>query len=875
MPDRLLTLASFTLLLASIASAAPPTRLTLDRDWQFRQTPTAEATPWHHATVPGDIHLDLLANSLIPEPFLRDNESRLQSLADSSWQYRTSIHADAALLRRPHIEIVFDGLDSEAEVQLNGHSILDATDAFRGFRVDAKPWLRLGPNELLVTFPPPAQSAARLAVADRWRGKTPAADKTYLRKPAYEYGWDWGPTFVTSGIWQPVILEAWDDARIDDLYLRQRNIQPTLARIEAQILVVASRAQHATLTLVFGLSTDPPTRRHTLIQPVNLIPGDNHLVLPVEIRNPALWYPNGYGAQPLYTCKATLSALPAAPALDTRDAQTGLRSVLLRRDPDQWGRSFEFVVNGIPIFAKGADVIPFDSFPSRVTEPQYRRILQSAKDANMNMVRDWGGGYYESETYYRIADQLGIMIWQDFMFGNDWQPGSDAFRQQVAAEAEYQVTRLRNHPSIVLWCGNNETEMSLRWAKNDMVKTLDTAGHVRIWQDYLLLFSSTLPSVVATLNPETPYWPSSPSANYQDDLPPGQHTGDSHNWDVWHGRVPFSTYETHNERFVSEYGFQSFPALPTIESFTDEPDRASIFTTVMLAHQKNDEGNSIIHDYMLRDYAEPKDFPSFLYASQVLQAEGIKLGAEHLRRIRPQNMGSLFWQLNDCWPVASWSSIDYYGRWKALQFYARRFYSPLLVSPHVEDGALAVYVVSDKTTPQQAELRLRLIAFTGSVLSDDRKPIAIPALSSAVYLHLPIPTLLPAGIDPAQVAVVAELRIAGKVVSSNLIYLVPTRQVHLAAAAIVTDLAAEPASGPAGVRIRLTSPVLARAVHLELNLPAVSRPNLGDSDTLADDFFDLLPGEPVDILVKTSASVEAVRAALHVMSLADAFEPAR
>jgi beta-mannosidase len=559
----------------------------------------------------------------------------------------------------------------------------------------------------------------------------------------------------------------------------------------------------------------------------------------------------------MYTWTAKLSV--DGHDADTATTRTGLRSIVLRREKDQWGRSFEFAVNGIPVFGKGADVIPFDSFPSRVTTAQYRHILESARDANMNMIRHWGGGYYETDEFYQICDELGIMVWQDFMFGNDWQPGTYAFREQVEKEAEYQVTRLRNHPSIVLWCGNNETEEALQWERNSKISNaLDTKGQVRIWQDYLLLFSSVIPRVVERLNPETPYWPSSPSGDYEDDLAPGQTTGDMHDWSVWHGRVPFSEYEKHHPRFMTEYGFQSFPEMKTVEAFTEPADRTSIFTPVMLAHQKNNEGNSIIHDYLLKDYAEPKDFPSFLYVSQVLQAEGIKIGAEHLRRERPRTMGSIYWQLNDCWPVASWSSIDYYGRWKALQYYARRFYAPLLVSPHVEDGAVAVYIVSDKTTPETTQLRTRLMKFDGTVVSEKQQTVSVPPLSSAVYMRMPVSELVPPGTDSGSVFITSDLSVEGKSVSSNLTYLVPTHEIHLPATTIQTDI--QPATG--GYTVRLSSPVLARDAYLTFGSLDVEP---------SDNYIDVLPGQPIEITLKTTAPIDQVRSQLKVISLVDAF----
>jgi len=447
------------------------------------------------------------------------------------------------------------------------------------------------------------------------------------------------------------------------------------------------------------------------------------------------------------------------------------------------------------------------------------------------------------------------MVWQDFMFGNDWQPGTYQFKLTIEAEAEDQVRRLRNHPSIVIWSGNNETEEALNWAPRDK---LPLEVKYQMWQDYLTEFSGILNRVVERLDAETPYWPSSPSSDYQE-LSDKYQSGDAHIWDVWHGRVPFSTYETHHARFVTEYGFQSFPEMRTIEAFTKPEDRTGIFTPVMLAHQKNNEGNSIIHDYLLKDYPEPKDFPSFLYVSQVLQAEGIKIGAEHLRRSRPETMGSIFWQLNDCWPVASWSSIDYYGRWKALQYYARRFYAPILVSPHVEGSSVKVYIVSDKTAAQPATLRMRLMDFDGKVLLDDSHEVSIDPLSSKVYLDWPLAKLAQAGgSNTSGVFVVAEVTAGNVQVSRNLTYLAPTKEIHLKPAHLTVDT-----SGSGGkYTIRLTSPVLARDVYL----------SFGSLDAqVADNYFDLLPGETREIAVTSASSLDEIRAQLHVVSLTDAF----
>ena len=834
--------------------------LKLDRGWQFRQVAAGAQdaeTGWLPATVPGDVHLDLLANKKIDDPFFRDNEAKLQWIENESFEYRLNFDASPSLMARSNVDLIFDGLDAVSQVYLNGVQVLAADNMFRIWRVPVKGHLHPGKNLLRVVFPSPIKAAQEVAAGDAFRLKSMTADKTYVRKAAYEFGWDWGPKFVTSGIWRPVRLEAWDKVRIADFAIRQRDVSKDVAHASAEVEVEAATAGSAKVSVQYADDGKPVTLRTV----ASLHAGRNVIVLPVEIRQPKLWYPAGYGDQPLYEFTAQVST-GVQPA-DERKAKVGLRTIVLHRELDKWGRSFELVVNGIPVFAKGADVIPFDSFPNRVTTADYRRILESARDANMNTIRHWGGGYYETEEFYSICDELGIMIWQDFQFGNDWQPGTYAFKLNIQAEAEDQVRRLRNHPSIVLWSGNNETEAAFSWGPRP---TLPPDVRLLIWQDYLTEFSGILPRVVARLDPETPYWPSSPSADYEP-LSDHYQSGDAHIWDVWHGRVPFSTYETHHARFVTEYGFQSFPEMKTIEAFTTPEDRTGIFTPVMLAHQKNNEGNSIIHDYLLKDYPEPKDFPSFLYVSQVLQAEGIKIGAEHFRRSRPETMGSIFWQLNDCWPVASWSSIDYYGRWKALQYYARRFYAPILVSPHVEDGSLKVYIVSDKTVVTPATLRVRLMDFDGNVLLEESQPVDVAPLASKDYLDWPLKKLADAGAaNTSRVFVVADLQTGGatdfamngKQISRNLAYLAPVKEIHLKPA----QLKVETTGAQGSYKIRIGSPVLARSVYL----------TFGDLDVkVSDNYFDIMPGETVEITATSSATLDAIKAQLKVISLTDAF----
>ena len=839
-------------------------QLPLNQPWELRQLPddgmaeSQDAKPprieggWLPATVPGDVHLDLLHSGKIPAPFYRDNESKLQWIEKAGWQYRTTINATKDVLGRDHVELVFEGLDTSCTVFLNGKSIASPDNMFREWRIDVKSVLHAGGNELDIVFPAPMKAAEAVAEKDPWHSRTHTDPKGYIRKAVYEFGWDWGPRFATSGVYRPAYLEVWDNDRIKDIFVEQESISTASADLDVHVDILASRQATATVDVSYGFGDETASHEG---REVVLAPGENRISFPIAISNPRLWYPSGYGDQPIYHFYTTVKE--EGHVLDARDTKTGLRSVVLRRELDKWGRSFEFVVNGIPIFAKGADVIPFDSFPNRVTEEKYRSILQSAKDANMNMVRLWGGGYYETDQFYDLCDELGLMVWHDLMFGNNWQPGTYEFKQDIQQEAEYQMTRLRNHPSIVLWSGNNETELLRDWNGNGQ---LPPEVHEHIWQDYLTEFSGGLAVTAARVDPQTPYWPSSPSADYEE-LSDTYQSGDNHDWSVWHQDADFSEYEKRPWRFVSEYGFQSFPEMKTIESFTLAEDRQDIFTPVMLVHQKNLEGNKIIATYMSRYFGKPKDFASFLYASQVLQAEGVKVGAESFRRKRPETMGSIFWQLNDCWPVASWASIDYYGRWKALQYYARRFYAPVLVSPHFEGGTLSVYIVSDKVEAQEGQLRLRIMDFDGKVIKETSQTVNVAPLASKIYQQITMTDLLSRGhLDMSQVVGAADLTIGGKEVSSNVAFFVPSKQIHLLPASVSSEIR----QAGDGFNVVLRSPVLARSVYL----------SFGEADVkFSDNYVNLLPNEPLTIHISGNATLDELKSELKVISLIDAFSP--
>lgn len=865
-------IALLSLLLLPLAAWAQTTSQSLDNGWRFRLVEGDahakdhhDATRWHAATVPGTVQTDLMAVKLLPDPYYRDNEARVQWAGLSDWQYETSFHVDKATLARDHVELVFDGLDTFADVYLNGQKLASADNMFRRWRVPVKTALHEGSNTLEVRLYSPIkrllpwllkQPYALPGEFDSAFGDEPKGKQTanYVRKAGYQYGWDWGPRIVTAGIWQPVHLDSWNNLRVDDFHVRQNYVSREAAQVAAQLDVMADSSKTLHVS-VDAIGPDGQTAAH-VEQDVTVDPGSNPVSLPLRIAHPKRWYPVGYGSQDMYTFK--VSVRDGGTEIYNVQRATGLRTVELRREKDAWGKSFAFVVNGIPVFAKGADMIPFDSFPTRATNEQMMRVLQSARDANMNAVRIWGGGYYMPDAFYEMTDRLGLMVWQDFMFGGAIPPSDTAFVENTRQEAIEQVKRLRDHPSIVLWCGNNEVQTGWDgWGDRlALKKAISGDEREKLVTGMVNLFSNTLRNVVTEYDPSVPYWASSPSTDY--DGPANVlDDGDYHYWNVWSGEAkPVTEYLNITPRFQSEYGLQSFPELRTIRAFADKDDMQPE-SPVMRAHQKFDSGNGNkrLLLYITRSYGEPKDFASFVYLSQVMQAEGIQLAAEHLRASRPQAMGSMYWQLNDVWPGASWASIDYFGRWKALQYHARRFYAPLLIAALRNNGTTTVSLVSDSTTPTTLHWRMRTMDFSGKVLSEHEKAADLPALSSTKAGTYTDAQLLN-GADPHATFAVFELLDGDKVVSRNLVFFDEAKTLDLPVPQIRTSLEA----GSDGYTLKLSSDTLARNVWI----------SFGDLDAeVSDNAFDLLPGQNVTVTVHSKAALEKLKQALQVQDLAD------
>ena len=809
------------------------------------------------AEVPGCVHTDLLRAGKIPDPFYGTNEKALQWIEHTDWEYRSTFVADPALLGRERIEIVFQGLDTFAEVSVNGVRVLSADNMFRSWRTDIKPRVVAGTNTVIVHFRSPI--AVTKPAYDRLGYTLPAANdqapemvSMFARKAPYHYGWDWGPRFVTSGIWRPATIEAWDEARLDDVQVHQRALDDARAQLVVAAVVVAARAGPARVTV--GLAGGGAALG--AVDRV-LVRGRNEVRLDVVIDKPERWWPNGLGAQKLYTLETSLAT--GGVTRGRRQTRIGLRTLEVVNRHDGSGKSFTVVVNGAPVFMKGANWIPADSFVTRVTEEKYRFLLQSAASANMNMIRVWGGGIYEDDRFYEICDELGLLVWQDFMFACSMYPGDAPFVENVRLEAVENVRRLRNHPSLALWAGNNEIEAAWQQWGWTFKFHLNRAAQTTIWNDYKRVFHEVLPRVVAAEDPGRFYTRSTPSAN-EDGVAPGKMGwGDMHYWGVWHAEAPYEAYAANISRFMSEYGFQSFPTLPSVARYAP-PSEWRLDSPVMLSHQRHPRGNALVRTYMDRDFRVPKDFGAFLYLSQVLQANVIQFGAEAHRRRMPYNMGSLYWQLDDCWPVASWSSIDYYGSWKALQYAARRFFAPVLVSPVDDNGTLRVYLVSDRRTNLPAHLTLRLIDLDGG---GERwrfeRDVTVKALSSEPQFSAWKRDLLK-GVDPSHVVLVAELTArtelgsaerspsrdgagtlpgspqstTGATIGRNLFYFLKTRELALPSPEL--SLAVTPHR--IGATVKVTARRFARAVWL-------STPD-GDG-AFSDNFFDLLPGESATV----------------------------
>lgn len=810
--------------------------------WEFRQAGTEE---WLLANVPGGVHTDLLALGRIPDPFVGDNEKRVQWVAEADWEYRCQFTAAPELLLQPHIWLVCDGLDTLATVSLNGRELGRAANMFRQYRWDVKPLLKAGENDLRIAFDSPVRFAAAQQAIRRMPGVSHAIPGgPYLRKAPCQFGWDWGPQLPPIGVWKDIRLEGYRGARIPEVHLSQHHAGGQViveARVAVQVWEEAPRSAVMRLIAPDG----------QVFETSAAVAPDNESTLRVSIPNPQIWWPNGYGAQPLY--RASVELHQADILLDQREYQLGLRTLELRQQPDEWGRSFTFVVNGLPIFAKGSNWIPADSFPTRISDAYLEGLIRAAAETHQNMLRVWGGGFYEEERFYNLCDRYGILVWQDFIFSCSVYPFNDAeFVENVRVEVVENIRRLRHRASLALWCGNNEMEWGwVDWGwKGPEYQDMKAA--------YDEFFHHTLPDWCAAEDPDHAYWPSSPSSGTPFEDPNGQQQGDAHYWDVWHGRKPFTAYRSQYPRFMSEFGFQALPPLATIRTYADEADW-NMTSYVMEHHQKNDSGNALMVAQMLDTFRLPKDFDALVYLSLVLQAEGIRYGVEHWRRHPRRVSGTLYWQLNDCWPVASWSSLDYFGRWKALHYAARRFYAQLLLSIADQPTEQEVYVTSDLREIWEGSMRWSLETLDGRALEAGEEPVKAAPFDVTPVCHLDFSGRLNDDLR-RDVVFIAELWQGGQILSRQMAFFVPTKHLGLADPAISAQLRIEQGQ----VLIELASRSLARLVECALE---------GADVVFSDNYFDLPAGRTISISAPLPAgwTHSQAQAALKIRSVYDSY----
>jgi beta-mannosidase len=806
------------------------------------------ASPVVPASVPGCVHTDLMAAGLIPDPLVERNETLVQWIGECDWRYRCRFTVPAALSAMERVALHCEGLDTVATLSLNGVAIGRAENMHRPHRFDVTGALRAGENELAIEFRSPLAYAREQAERLGERPRAYPLPYNFVRKMACNFGWDWGPTLVTAGVWKPVRLEGWEAARI-------RQVRPWV-RVTMDPGGDTERALHGSVEVHVDLERGrTPSELHlqarltgrdgdpvAILSEANVCAHDEVVALALEVPSPRLWWPAGYGEQPLYTLSVMLQRGTGenAEVLDGRQLVLGFRDVALDTAADAGGAGFAFVVNGRRIFAKGADWIPDDPFPARVDDVRLRRRLGQAVDAGMNMLRVWGGGLYESDAFYDVCDALGLLVWQDFAFACAAYPEEEPFASEVEAEARANVVRLAPHPSLALWNGNNEC----LWQHDDN-HWEDRLGGLSWGRGFYL---QRLPRLAASLDPTRPYWAGSPWSGREDLHPNLDGYGCKHIWDAWNER-DYEAYRDKRPRFVAEFGYQSGPTWATLTgAISDRPLAPD--SPGMLHHQKQESGNAKLEARLAERFRVPADFDAWLFAGQLNQARALEAGVRHFRALAPHCMGTLVWQLNDCWPVTSWSAIDAGGRPKPSWFALRRAYAPVLLSMEPGDGGLALVLHNDSDRSWHGAVRVRRLAFDGTELAAVTLEVMAEPRSPAVWLTLPAELATPA--DPA-----GELVIADAEGLRALHFFAPDKDLRYPPPELSTDLGEDAAAGAANGAHRYRLVVHAHSLLRDL---CVFPDRLHPDATVDGALVTLLPGESHTFTIASPAPL--TRAAL-------------
>lgn len=713
-------------------------RIDKNQTWEMRIAGESKA---YKATVPGSVYNDLISAGRLEDPYYRDNEDTALELMKNDFVYIGSFNVDMDEVKdSDEVLLRFNGLDTLADIVLNKKKLASTNNMHRIWDFNVKDYLKEANNEIMITFHSPVEYIAEqfekdpaiLGSEDAMRGFPK------IRKGHYMFGWDWGPRLPDAGIWREMEVLAVKKAKLDGVYIRQK-FNSDLSKVTLDINIKAENKksnEYDNYTPIAWVKILNPNGKK-LYEKANIkFKFEETEKVSLTIENPKLWWPNGLGDQPLYTVSVELVD-EAGNVLDEWNKRIGLRKMEVSTAKDKYGSEFAQKVNNVKFFAMGADYIPEDNILPRINKERTYNLIKQCVDAHFNSIRVWGGGLYPSDDFYDACDEYGLVVWQDFMFACANYRLTREFEENILAELKDNVRRLRHHASLGLWCGNNEMEMFVKqgeWgAKNEIVS------------DYVKMYEYLFPRLLESEDPDRFYWPASPSSGGAFDEPNSENRGDVHYWDVWHGNKPFTEYRKFYFRYLSEFGFQSFPSIKTVESFTLPEDR-NVFSYIMEKHQRNASANGKIMNYMEQTFLYPNDLDTLIYASQLLQGEAIRYGVEHFRRNRGRCMGAIYWQLNDCWPVASWASIDYFGRWKALHYYAKRFFAPLMISceeegllsqsmntnaePFTVKKSIRLNVTNESMKDRNVTVKWQLRNSDGTVLKEEETGLTVKAMSS-------------------------------------------------------------------------------------------------------------------------------------------------